>query len=312
MPKLYSNTYLFNKYPEYQKQMFKFMMEAEQISKVGDAFADVRYEVKSRQVSNSLSRVLDSNNVILLRSEESMGKNFKVFTAKDIKGDHKVKAFIDCSGLISKNDKGNWACYNPDILVAHLTNAMTALIYQVSETKIINNTDVVQYGARCFSALFTHIIDYLGKISIMSSNKSKCQYLAAVYYQVNIMGKDLNDGTRAIARKISGISEREEDIIRIGIPTGVDPYNNIKFFVETVAHVLKLNSVTLDTVLEKWMYIYGIGTAFALEFFPAFSAMLTDAYVGCYLNNQKTIEKIVGRDMAEYTKTILRIGDGIA
>ena len=60
------------------------------------------------------------------------------------------------------------------------------------------------------------------------------------------------------------------------------------------------------------MYIYGIGTAFALEFFPAFSAMLTDAYVGCYINNQKTIEKIVGRDMTEYTKTILRIGDGVA
>ena len=42
------------------------------------------------------------------------------------------------------------------------------------------------------------------------------------------------------------------------------------------------------------MYIYGTGTVFALELLPSFSNMLTDAYVGAYINNQKTIEKIAG------------------
>lgn len=310
MPKLYSNTYLFNKYPEYQKQLFKFLMEAEQISKVGDAFADIKYGVKNRQISNNLARVLDSNNVILLQDENSLPKPFKVFTAKDVKGDHRIKAFIDCSGLIYKNDKGNYECYNIDILVAHLINAMTSLIYQLDERKLTTSSDVTDSGARCFAALFTHIIDYLGKISIMSSSKGKCMYLAAIYYQVNIMGKDFNDGARAIARRISGISEREEDIIKINLSE--TPFDNIKFFIENVANILKLNSVTLDTFLTKWMYLYGIGTPFALEYFPAFSAMITDAYTGCYINNQKTIEKIAGRDMVNFAKAILHIGDGVA
>ena len=56
------------------------------------------------------------------------------------------------------------------------------------------------------------------------------------------------------------------------------------------------------------MSIYGTGTVFALEIFPAFASMLTDAYVGAYLNNQKTIEKITNTSMIEFTKTLLSIG----
>ena len=56
------------------------------------------------------------------------------------------------------------------------------------------------------------------------------------------------------------------------------------------------------------MYKYGPGTVFALELFPAFATMLTDAYVGAYINNQKSIEKIAGPSMVEFTKALLSIG----
>ena len=46
----------------------------------------------------------------------------------------------------------------------------------------------------------------------------------------------------------------------------------------------------------------------SLALLLAFASMLTDAYVGAYLNNQKTIEKIVGTNMIEYTKALLQIG----
>ena len=42
--------------------------------------------------------------------------------------------------------------------------------------------------------------------------------------------------------------------------------------------------------------------------YPAFSTMMTDAYVGGYLNQQMTIEKIIGPTMVSFTKTILQIG----
>ena len=41
--------------------------------------------------------------------------------------------------------------------------------------------------------------------------------------------------------------------------------------------------------------------------FIAFSSMLTDTYVGCYNNNQKTIEKVAGRNMVSYVNALLKI-----
>jgi hypothetical protein len=50
------------------------------------------------------------------------------------------------------------------------------------------------------------------------------------------------------------------------------------------------------------MYLFNPSTVFALEYMPAFQSMLTNAYVGAYLNNQKTIEKICGKSMVQYAK----------
>lgn len=312
MPKSYSQTYLYSKYSDYEKNIFKFLMNAEQISKADNGFDDIKYEVKKRQISNSLIRVLESKNVILLSSHEPLPKAFRVFVAKDIKtGKHDVKTFIDCSGLIVKTDKGYYTCTNVDILIAYLINAANSTIYNFMETKFINNNTIAESGAKAFSSLLSHIIDYVAKISTMSNSKNKCNYLAATYYLVNILGRDEDSqSVKAIAKKISGLSDREADIIDLQVKEST--YSNIKFFAEDLSNVLKINPISVDILLEKWIYLYGPGTQFGLEFFPAFASMLTDAYVGCYINNQKTISNIAGRDMIEFVKTILSIGEGVA
>lgn len=311
MPKSYSQTYLYSKYSDYEKNIFKFLMNAEQISKVDNGFDDIKYEVKKRQISNSLIRVLESKNVILLTAHEPLPKAFKVFVAKDIKtGKHDVKTFIDCSGLIVRTDKGYYTCTNVDILIAYLINATNSTIYNFMETKFINNNTIAESGAKAFSSLLSHIIDYVAKISTISNGKNKCNYLAATYYLVNILGRDEDSqSVKAIAKKISGLSDREADIVDLQVKEST--YTNIKFFVEDLSNVLKINPISVDILLEKWIYLYGPGTQFGLELFPAFAAMLTDAYVGCYINNQKTISNIAGRDMIEFVKTILSVGEGV-
>jgi hypothetical protein len=142
----------------------------------------------------------------------------------------------------------------------------------------------------------------------MNNNKDKCLYLSSMYYLTNILGRDdENEGTKAIAKRISGLSDREVDIIRIQLKE--ETFGNIKYFTESVGDILKLSNMKIDIFLEKWMYIYGTGTIFALELYPSFTTLITDAYVGCYINNQKSIEKIAGRNMVDFTKTVLRIGD---
>lgn len=305
IPKDHSNSYLYSMSEGMEKKIFEFIMQGEEIDKESEAFADIRSDLKRRQVTNSLVKVVDSKNIVLMISKNPLPKAFKVFCATDVKGDNKKRIFVDCSEIIRFKD-GLYKCRDIDIFVAYMISAMTSRIYYADPMRIITNAGIINTGAAIFSSLFTHVIDYLDKISIVPSTKAKCIYLTSLYYITNILGLELNETRKGICRKISGISEREEDVIFIQLD---DDWNlNIKFFIRELGKVLRLNKLTLEVFVEKWIFLYGTGTHFALELFPSFSSMVTDAYVGCYINNQKTIEKIIGRDLVNFSNVIFRIG----
>lgn len=313
MAKTYAASFLYDKYSEYEKKIFSFIMKGTELDKNSPDFEDIIYDIKKRAISNSLVKVLLSKEVILMTNEIPLDKAFKVFCAKDIKGPNKdkMKVFIDCSNIIRYSEsKGRYECTsnNIDILISYLVSAMHTLIYYVDEDRIINNSKIISVGAHAFSSLFNYVVDFVCKVNSNTANRSKCLYLTSLYYIGNILGKDYTtEGSRNIAKKVSGLSEREAGIIDIQIKN--ETMMNIRYFVETVSDILHINKLTLDVIVERWMTTFGTGTVFSLEIFPAFASMLTDAYVGAYINNQKTIEKIVGSDMIEFTKTLLMIGD---
>lgn len=312
MPKTYAGTYLYRQYHEYEQKILTFLMKGTEIDRYTDDFDDIRYEVKKRQVSNSLVKILDSKSVVLIVGTEPMSKAFKVFCAKDVKGPRKdkMKVFIDCTNIIKVDpNSGKYTCTgnNIDILISYLVSAMHTYIYYIDEFRLTNNNKIMSTGAQVFASLFTHVVDYVCKISSMPSVKAKCLYLTSLYYLANVIGKDYNtESCRKIAKKISGLSDRDAGIVDLQIKS--ESMMNIKMFVDMLSDVLHIPKLTLDVILERWMTIYGTGTVFALEMFPAFATMITDAYVGAYLNNQKSIEKITGTGMVEFTKTILAIG----
>ena len=121
---------------------------------------------------------------------------------------------------------------------------------------------------------------------------------------------DINDSIMAKARKNSGLTEKDEKILMIQFDIEKDCLN-IRTFIEAISKILGLSKLTLDLVVEKWVWLYGTGTQFALELFPSFSAMMTDAYMGCYLNNQKSIEKICGKELVNYSQALLAVGKGV-
>lgn len=312
MAKTFAATYLYSKYSEYEKQIFSFLMNGTEIDKDTEDFDDIRYEVKKRQISSALVKILDSKEVVLITNEVPLSKSFKVFCAKDIKGPKstKMKVFIDCSNIITRDkNTGRYVCRgnNIDILISYLVSAMHTYIYYADEHRMTRNSQIRNVGAKAFAQLFTHVVDYSCKISSMPSTKNKCMYLASLYYLGNILGGDHTaTSARSTAKKISGLSEREAGIIDIQLKA--ESMMNIKYFVETVSNILHLNKLTLDVVVERWMSIYGTGTVFTLEMFPVFASVITDAYVGAYLNNQKTIEKVCGTSMVEFSKAVLSIG----
>ena len=309
--KTYSDTYLFKKYPNYNKQLLEFLMGAERIDKNSPAFENVAFDIKRRQVSNSITKVMESKNVVLGIANKPLPKAFKVFVAEDIKTDKKPRVFIDVSECIIMKD-GEYVCKNIDWVISYIISAMVAYIYRMQENKFITNQTILKDGADAFSMLFTYIIDRIYKISTVQSLRKRVMYMSALYYQVNILGKDFDkqyDSIKAIAMRTANIESREAQIVDIQIDETT--FNDINTFVESLTKIFKLKDFTVDVLVSKWMQFYGTGTVFALEYFPAFSTMLTDAYVGGYINQQLTIEKITGQSMVKFTKQVLQIGDGV-
>lgn len=306
MAKSFGDTYLFSKHSEYNKKIMEFIMNNEEIDVSSDEFSDILFDLKRQNIGVSIISVAMSKNVKLMYGSVTLPSQFKVFAAKDLKAkNNTTKIYIDCSDLFTKNG-GKYACRSIDVLLSYLVNAMTSLIYHADERRITANSSLTLSGAKAYATLFTHVIDYVFKISVNPELKAKCKYLAGMYYCENILGKD-GDGNSATARRIAGISEREERLININCNS--KSFSDIINFIDTVNKVLKV-SLTIDVLVDKWMFIYGPSTVFGLEFFPSFSAMLTDSYCGGYLNNQKTIEKLVGDDMVSFTKNIFTIGAG--
>lgn len=309
--KSYSDTYLYSLVSDnYNKQLIKFITTSHEVYKKDKTFKDIEFDIKRRQTSSALLTILQSDNVVLMISENNMPlpKTFKVITATDIRTGEikKKKVFIDVTGIITYND-GEYKCNsrNTEILISYLINAASQFIYYVDPKRIIMDKNMINEGAYCFANLFTYVIDYLVKVSVNGNMRNQIMYISAIYYLKTILNKDLTDSHFKLCKDISGLSDREVELL--GIKFDEDNYMNIKTFVHGISDLCINSSITLDVIVNKWIYIYGQGTQFALELFPSFANMITNAYNGQFLNNQSAIEKQCGSHMVTFSKGLLNI-----
>lgn len=312
--KTYSDCWLYQKYPAYRTRMLDAIVKDPVIDKSTEEFKDVIYEVKRTRVSEAMLRILRSTNTILLDCDNPMPRTLKVFYARDpkSKGNNIGRVFIDCTGVIVKESNSKDYRVDDVKLLSYLVNGAVCMIYHKAPTAITRRSSLIEAATSAFAKCFTGIIDYLVKVSIQESNKVKVLYLSSMYFLEGILKMDQEETSRNIAKRIAGISDREANMLdilldRVSHQTGdkdPKPFENIKTFVASLRDVMKYDQkvISKDIVVERWMMQYGPGTVFALEYFPAFSAMMTDAYQGGYLNNQRSIEKVCGQNMIQYSK----------
>ena len=313
MVKNYISTYVYRQYPKYEKQLFEFIMKSDRIDTSSDEFNDILFDIKRRKISDNLVKVITSNNIILgINEGDVLPKSFKVFTAKDVKNNSSnIKVFIDVTGII-KAGNGVYECKNIDVLISYVISAMFTYIYTVAPNKILGNSSVLKDGGEAFMTLFTYIIDRLYKISASIDIKRKIQYLSMIYYQVCIMGKDFDKQIESIKSNAIAISDIDKRVAAtVDIIYEKEDFVDIDKFI-TLLSKIGFNDIKTANIISYWMNIFGTGTVLGLEYLPSFSAMLTDTYIGAYLNNQITIEKLTGPAMIKYTKTILNIGASVS
>ena len=307
--KKFNETYLYRKMPDYEKDIHALILKGDRVDKKHESFNDIKYEVKRKNVDSTLTKLLDSDRIVLVIPTTPLPKSFKIITAKDIRDDKKIKVFIDCSGIIKASGNGyvldNGNAIN--IFISYLIAARTSFIVEAKPSLLITNSALTQSGVKTFASLVNYVVDFIGKININTEARNKSLYMAAVYYQVNMLDKDIDSkSVRDTAIKISGVSERQANIIELDFEQ--DSFDDIEKFVNLLKESLHVKGLTIDSFIEKWMFVYGTGTVFAMELFTYFAQMITDAYIGAYINNQKTIEKVAKQNMIDFSKTLIRIG----
>ena len=194
-------------------------------------------------------------------------------------------------------------------MISYLSCALNTLIYYADPSIILNNTQIINSTTEAFAKLATNIIDYM-RIGGVENIRVKTLYLTAMYYQIGILGKDNTHSVQQRALKISKLQTKDSLLLQAKVPE--ESYDNINSFIEALARVLAIEgSLKLENYIEKWLFLYGSGTQFATELYPAFANMLINAYVGAYLNNQNQIEKLTGSNMIEFCNTLFKIGGDI-
>lgn len=311
MPKTYADTYLFRQYSNYERKMLEFIMNAERIDTSADNFDDVVFDFKRRNTTRGLLKVLNSKNVVVgIRDGNPLPKAFKVFVAKDVKVDkNKHKAFIDVTDCMV-NKGGMWDCLKIDWLVSYVINAMTSMVYTVEPQRLLGNSSVLKDGGEAFTRCFSYIMDRMYKLTTVQQLKKRVDYAVAMYYQVNLLERDFEknfDSIKANAMRIADIESRDAQIVDIDIAE--EDFKNLDTFVKALGRIFNLKDLKTSNVVALWMQAFGTGTVFALEYFPAFSMMMTNTYVGGYIDNQITIEKVAGNAMVSFTKTVMQIGE---
>lgn len=307
--KNFNDSYLYQK-GEYGSIIYETVIKAPRIDKTSEAFEDIRYIIKRNQFTAVLPRLLDSNNVVLiLPATKPLPRSLKVFSVLDVKTDKRRRVFVDCSGYITE-DHGKYILTNENSrsIIALLISALNCLIYYSDPSKVINNSRMLNAGTTAFAKLCANIIDYM-RIGSAVNVRQKVLYLSAIYYQRSVLNKEITKSIIDRAVKISGLSKTDCDLIEMSVQ--LNELTNANVYVEALKKIINVPGLKMDNFIDKWLFLYGSGTQFALELYPSFSSLLTNAYLLSGFNNQKQIEKLVGREMVDFTNALFTVGSDL-
>jgi hypothetical protein len=84
-------------------------------------------------------------------------------------------------------------------------------------------------------------------------------------------------------------------------------FDNIDDFTTFIAETFKLKGFNTEVLTSKWVYLYGNGSQYAVELFTSLSVLISNAFCGAYVSNQKQIERVCGESMVKFCNTLLRI-----
>ena len=84
--KTFADTYMYQQTDVYERKLMEYIMDSERIDINSAGFEGVKSQVKTRQVTSVLYKILENNNIVLMHSMKPLPKAFRVTAMKDLKG----------------------------------------------------------------------------------------------------------------------------------------------------------------------------------------------------------------------------------
>ena len=142
------------------------------------------------------------------------------------------------------------------------------------------------------------------------SNRNRIQYIAGVYFGYSVMGLDIGSARRTAAAVVAQIGQfNGQEAKNADYYYEEEELKNINTFITSLTKTFKLEGLTTDIFVDRWIYLYGKGSHFGVELYPVFLNTVIYAYSGTYMNNMKRIESVLGRDLVDLTNSVLKIGN---
>ena len=288
-----------------ENDILEYVTQAQRINYADASFKNIRDQLKTRSTSAVLYRILQRGDIALCIYKKELPSSFKVFTAKDKRAVNASKktVFIDATELIEFQN-GQFYCKDIDRLATYLTGALVQMIYYTDTIKLTGNANLQKSSVSAFVKMFARVMDYL-KVNNYLQNRERILYIAGVYFAYSVIGMDIESARRvsAVVNHVNPMDQKMHDDRYIE-----DDFTNIDTFISSITRTFNLVGMNTSVFANKWLYIFGKGTIYALELYPVFLQTIMYAYAGTYINNWKAIESTCGKDMVDIATIVFKIG----
>lgn len=227
-----------------------------------------------------------------------------------------IPSYVPCYLMVNPKTKQPMAVCNVT-LIGNMNRERTNLtintrqLYTVMQTGAITlgclnnwnavsmNQTICKLGAEIYSKIFTKVLDRMFAINLDVNKTDILKFKSAEFFLKNVLGKTNENNIHNIAYACTS-GETSLNYLNqfdsIFTDSNGTAYKSFENFIEALSEKVEgLGELNLRSYLDNYMRMYGVSTLFALEYFPAFTHMISSMVIGAHLNAEHVIENLVGR-----------------
>ncbi len=279
----------FNKNTTLTENIFKLVNEGEVVSINSLISLDVYRKYRFLQKENIL-KLLENNEIVLLFSDKPTLKVTVALPAFTAVKNGKPVVFVNISNHAKRYNDGTFQI-DDRVLFSLLTAGYIEYIWQFNYDSVSRKGHIIyQPFAESYAEAIKKVFYRLYSIGASPQDVIKIEYFAAKFALNYMLGINVDDA-RTIATKMVGTSEAFISIIDANNWHFED--NGLESLFNMIGMNIRGIKISESAIVETWLKTFGQSSAFALDYLPAFATMLSNASIGAYLNNQKSVESIL-------------------